>query len=267
MPLKKRKIDLEFSGDIDRHWLANKPFETHWLNAYTLLIPDGEKFIIRTCRKYRDRVSPKLLTEIQGLFYQEGQHSLYHRQAVDIYRRQGYRVDSFTKVTGFFCYRVMEAVSPAILALSTASAIEHVNMAIAEHYLAEEPFMDKSNTKLVRMFAWHFAEEIEHKRVVFDVLSEMQSNPFIRFLGLFMAITNFVGLLYLGAFYLAYQDRSLFKTSFWRDFWHFNVSKQFIAKLWQGSRLYMKESFHPSEVANDHLVGKGIDIYHVLKGA
>ncbi len=267
MKLIKRKIKLDFNGTINRHWMANKAFESHWLNAYTLLIPDGEKFIIRSCKKYKHRASDNLQAEIQDLFYQEGQHSVYHLQSLDILTNQGYHFKGFINLTRLYCYKFLESISPNILALSTASAIEHLNAIIAEHYLIKEPFMEQANKKLARMFAWHFAEEIEHKSVVFDLLNEINTNSFIRFLGLLMAIVNFIGLLYAGSFYLAFQDKSLFSIKFWKDFWHFNFSNKFISKIFKQSGPYLRKSFHPTDIENTQLIDKGIDIYHELKGA
>jgi predicted metal-dependent hydrolase len=265
VPLERRNVVLNFDSPVDPHWVNGRRFESLWLNAYAILIPDGERFIIRTCRKYDDRLSPSLGTQMRGLYYQEGQHAIQHRRALDIYRDQGYRIDGFAKATSFVCYRLLEPLFPKLFALSTAAAIEHINAFIAEHYLSVQPFLAHSDPQLTRMFAWHFAEEIEHKCVVYDALNEINQGRLLRFIGLFMALVNFVGLLYVGTFILAWQDRSVFRAAFWRDFYRFNISNRFVARLCRSSWAYLCVSFHPSEVSNTHLVSRGVDVYHALK--
>ena len=266
MPLEKRDIKLSFNKSIERQWLKSRPFENHWLNAYVILIPDGERFIIRSCRKHLDRLSPSLQEDIRGLFYQEGQHSLQHRHALQVYRNQGYRIDGFRKMSSAVCYRFLEPLFPDISALSTAAAIEHVNAFIAEHYLSEPLFLDQANPQMAKMFAWHFAEEIEHKAVVFDALIEINASRILRLAGLTMALVSFVGLLYLGAFMLACQDRSIFQASFWRNYFGFGFKRGFIGKLMRASLLYMRRGFHPNNTPNAHLVSVGMKTFNTLTG-
>jgi len=266
MSLTKRKVDLEFTGDIPKHWANDDPFLSHWLNAYTLLIPDGERFIIRSCKKYSNNISLDLADEIRGLYYQEGQHSVQHKKALDVFQQQGYRVNWFKVWSSFICYRILEPIFPNVSALSTASAIEHINAVVAEHFLSSDNFFETSSKQMGQMFAWHFAEEIEHKSVVFDVLNQVNKNYLLRLFGLITTFFTFVAFLYLAAFVFAFQDRSIFRMEFWRGFYRFNIKEKFLGKLLHASGLYMKSKFHPVDVDNEHLVDRGITIFQTLRG-
>ena len=59
-------------------WFAGQSLSNHFLNAYTLLIPEGERFIIRSCRRHLDRTDAELRNELSGLFYQESGQPLMH---------------------------------------------------------------------------------------------------------------------------------------------------------------------------------------------
>ncbi len=266
MSLAKRKIELQFNNETPRHWANGESFVSHWLNAYTVLIPDGERFILRTCRQFENRVSARLKTEIKGLYYQEGQHSLQHKKALALLEQQGYRVNWFKSLTSFFCYRLLEPVFPAVFALSTASAIEHVNALIAEHFLRKNNFFEHSDKTMGKMFAWHFAEEIEHKCVVYDTLNEINGNWLLRLFGLVTCWLTFVNLLYLATFIFAFQDGSVFTPKFWKGFFRFNFREKFLARIIQGSFVYLKSAFHPKAMANEHLVAHGMALYQTLKG-
>lgn len=266
MPLLKRNIDLNFEGHIPNHWANGDPFITHWLNAYTVLIPDGEHFIIRTCNQYADTVSKELANEIKALYYQEGQHSIQHKKALKVLENQGYKLSWFRGFSSLICYRILEPAFPKITALATASAIENINAIIAEHFLQNKNFFATSSKQMGQMFAWHFAEEIEHKCVVFDLLNNVNNGSLLRLLGLITTFSTFVFFLYLAAFILAWQDRSLFGLHFWRGFYRFNFKEKFLGKIIHGSFIYLKRNFHPTEIDNEYLVDRGINIYQTLRG-
>ncbi len=265
MSLHKRKVELSFTEQIPRHWANGDAFVSHWLNAYTILIPDGEMFIIRACKRYTERLPEALISEVKALSYQEAQHSVQHKKAFDTLAQQGYRVKGFRRLSSVLFYKILEPVFPALTALSTASAIEHVNALIAEHFLSQEKFFDDSSKPMAQMFAWHFAEEIEHKSVVFDALLAINKSYLLRLFGLITTHFTFLSFLYIGAFVLAYQDRSLFTLDFWRGLYRFNFHDGFLLKLIRAYGLYLKRLFHPDEIGNTHLVDRGINIYQALK--
>ncbi len=76
------------------------------LNAYTLLIPNGERFIIRSCRHYWSQIAPDLREELEGLFFQEGAHSREHRRVLEAMHADGLSLDAFRTIVEWFSYRV-----------------------------------------------------------------------------------------------------------------------------------------------------------------
>src|SRR5947208_9664312 len=91
--LQKRPFRVYANDRNDRcstsaDWYDGNPVATQLLNAYTLLIPSGERFIIRSCRHYFDRIAPELKDELEGLFFQEGAHSREHKRVVDVMRAE-----------------------------------------------------------------------------------------------------------------------------------------------------------------------------------
>ena len=74
--LQRRSFRLERTESlpVSGNWYEGKPWTTRLLNAYTLLIPNGERFIIRSCRHYLNWIAPDLKEELEDLFFQEGSH-------------------------------------------------------------------------------------------------------------------------------------------------------------------------------------------------
>ena len=79
--LQKRSFRLDENAgySASRTWFDGNTLATQLLNAYTILVPAGEHFIIRTCSRYIERTSPELRAELEILFYQEGSHAREHR--------------------------------------------------------------------------------------------------------------------------------------------------------------------------------------------
>lgn len=261
--LERRRIDFAFKNSIGQHWIKENPFESHFLNTYTILITDGEKFIIRSCRKFLERIPEALRQEVKALFYQEGQHSIQHTKVLSVLEEQGYNLKWFIALTNAIAYKVYERVVPDVLLLSTCSGIEHLNATIAEFFLEDEELFDKASNEMAQIFAWHFSEEIEHGCVVYDVLSQVNSGYAVRLFGLIAAFLLFIPTLYLGAMFLAVQDRSVFRASFWSGLWKFTVSKGFGRGLLACIRQYVKRCFHPRDTLKPHLVEKGM-AYHAM---
>lgn len=111
-------------------------------------------------------------------------------------------------------------------------------------------------------FAWHFAEEIEHGCVVYDILKTVHGNYFLRVYGILSAYFQFIPALYMGAFILAFQDRSMFRWSFWRGLLAFTLWKGFALISVAAMFRYMRPSFHPAQSLKMELVKKGIDYYN-----
>ena len=135
--LQKRPFRLDenegLSGSHD--WYDGNPLTTQLLNAYTLLIPNGERFIIRSCRHYLSRIAPELREELEGLFFQEGAHSREHRRVLEVMQADGLSLNVFRTIIEWFSYRALEPLTPAKLHLATAAAIEHHNAVIATFFL------------------------------------------------------------------------------------------------------------------------------------
>jgi len=252
--IRARPVAFAFPAGTGKHWFGNNPFRTHWLNAYTLIIPEGEKFILRTTRRYLDRCDGTLREQVQGLLGQEALHSREHERFFENLRSQGYRIDGYLIWYTFILYRVFERATLAVLGprmlLSTASALEHINAVIAEIGLTHE-FLSDADPGVKPLFEWHYAEEIEHKAVVYDVLRKVSPSYALRILGMPSATVSFLGSLGLGTMMLLWQDGLLFRWRTLREVGRFFfVNPGFLWKYLQALVVYLKPRFHPDDRDN-----------------
>ena len=88
-----RKVRLPFDPHaVPRHWLGN-PVVTQIVNGVSLLFPAGERFFVRSVKRYLDRVDdPELREQIRGFFGQEGRHAREHERHAEMLEAQGYEL-------------------------------------------------------------------------------------------------------------------------------------------------------------------------------
>src|SRR5689334_13008693 len=107
--LQKRPFRLDGAETLSAHgsWYGGNPFTTQVLNAYTILVPGGERFIIRTSRKCLGQIGPALKDEVERVFFQEGAHSREHERVLKAMRVDGLSLDVFRKLVEWFSYSLI----------------------------------------------------------------------------------------------------------------------------------------------------------------
>lgn len=252
--IEYRSVDFQFPQNIAKHWFADSPFKTQWLNSYTLIIPDGEKFILRSTKRYVDRVDGELKNCLLGLLAQEALHSREHEKFYKNLRHQGYRIQGYLRAYRYLSYRVLERIGLRVfgpqLLLSTAAGLEHINAVIAEIGLTDD-FLKGADPQVRPLFEWHYAEEIEHKAVCHEVLQVVAPSYLLRLAGLFFATTTFVGALLVATLVLLWQDRQLLTSTTIREGTrYFFREPGFFFQYLAAVRAYLRPRFHPDEHDN-----------------
>lgn len=247
-------MDFRFPQNIDKHWFGKSPFKTQWLNSYTLVIPDGEKFILRSTKRYVDRVDGELKTCLLGLLTQEALHSKEHEKFYKNLRHQGYKIQGYLRTYRYISYKILERIGLRVfgpkLLLSTAAGLEHINAVIAEIGLTNE-FLAGADPQVRPLFEWHYAEEIEHKAVCHEVLQVVAPSYPLRVAGLFFATMTFVGALVMGTVVLLWQDRQLLTWASIREAArYFFREPGFLFQYLAAVRVYLRPRFHPDEHDN-----------------
>ena len=55
--IQPRRFEFEDLESVPQYWFANNPLLTHFENAFSIFIPPGERFFIRSVRRYQDRAT------------------------------------------------------------------------------------------------------------------------------------------------------------------------------------------------------------------
>jgi hypothetical protein len=169
MDIPRRNVDFAFA-DVPRDWADGDAYETTFLNALSLLFPEGEQFFVRSVKHFADRITdPELAREVSGFIGQEAMHGREHRAFNEMLIGHGYRearrVDKNLKSFLAFIRRILTPHGR----LAATCALEHFTAMLAEALLREPRMRDPMHPSVRSLWLWHALEESEHKAVAFDV--------------------------------------------------------------------------------------------------
>lgn len=258
-----RQMQFHFSPNIDKHWLGNSPFRTHFFNSLTLLFPEGEQLAIRVFKRKINQIQDlKLKEDVVAFIGQEGQHSVSHSSFWSILRQQGYELDTFSQILRVFISQKQRFSTDFYI--STAAGFEHFTGCLAE-FVLESDYLAEVEPQLKELFEWHFAEELEHKTVAYDFFLSTSGNYFLRIIGLINSHLAVLGSVSLGLVILLSQDKKLFNLKTWRDLSQFLFLKEkFLLKALSNFFEYWKGDFHPSHKDTSFLCRKVFDRHAFL---
>jgi len=167
----RRDVDFALAADdVPRDWCADDPFRTTFMNALSLLFPEGERFFVESVKQHRDEITdPSLRDDITGFIGQEAMHGREHRALNDLLVAHGYAeapfIDREVRATLDRARRFLPPASQ----LAVTCALEHFTAMLAEGLLADPDMQRELHPRVLPLWLWHALEESEHKAVAFDV--------------------------------------------------------------------------------------------------
>lgn len=171
MDIPRRNVELALDPTtISRDWVNDDAYETTFMNALSLLFPEGEQFFVKSVKALQDRITdPELQREVVGFIGQEATHGREHRDFNELLVAHGFaevpRIDVGVKR---FLQRVRKVLSPQSQ-LAATCALEHFTAMLAEQLLRDARMRNAIHETVRPLWMWHALEESEHKAVAFDV--------------------------------------------------------------------------------------------------
>lgn len=162
-----RDLRFDLVENADAAWFDGDPLKSAIMDGFAVLLPEGERFFIRSLRHYVDRVGdPVVRQDIRGYTVQEAFHAREHEAYNQALRKLGHDVDSMEAVVRG---RLGGEQSPFACLLVTC-AIEQMTYAFARFTLSRPALMRDSRAAYRRLWTWHALEELEHSKVALRVL-------------------------------------------------------------------------------------------------
>lgn len=247
-----RRFAASLSSDIPKHWLPGNELVSSLLNAYTILVPANESFYIRTIQACLDHVEDDALrARCKRFVYQEAQHGSAHMRYWTNLDAQGYRFRDYEHAVDTYVFKVIERLTPAWYRASAVAAVEHINAYVAEEFLAQD-ILAGADPTVRDLMEWHFAEEIEHRSVAFDLLQAVAPSYLVRVAGFGTTVVLFYGLMGALAARLLVQDGLLWRWQTWRQLrLHLWSKHHMFPKTLRHLFDYLRLGFHPSHSKTD----------------
>ena len=161
--------DLRFGliENADAAWFDGDPLKSAIMDGFAVLLPEGERFFIRSLRHYIDRTGdPSVRQDIQGYAVQEAFHTREHEAYNEALRKLGHDVDSMEAAVRA---KLGNAKGPLTRLLVTC-ALEQMTYAFARFSLSRPALWQDSHPAYRRLWTWHGLEELEHSSVALRVL-------------------------------------------------------------------------------------------------
>jgi predicted metal-dependent hydrolase len=252
--------DLDFgltADDIPNYWMANDPFKSRMIDAVQSTFPDGERYFISSVQAFRSQINdPVLLEEVKDFSIQEGQHGIVHTDYNQRLQRQGINVDAFTKHTKRLTEWRLKNYSPEYNVAMTA-ALEHFTAMMADLFFAEKTILEGAHPRVRAMLAWHAIEEMEHKAVAFNVMTQIAKvGYFRRVLAMTHASLSFSFFTLVAPWFMLKMDGHTLAARFGiyaRGLaWMMHPRKGPFFRLCKMIAPYYKPSFHPNDIPSVH---------------
>ncbi|QKT08613.1 metal-dependent hydrolase [Gordonia sp. X0973] len=266
-PVELHARNVEFDwADTPLHWLPGHPYPAHTVTALNLLLPEGERWFVRTFNETLPLVADEqLAAAMRGFIGQEAIHAESHDKVL-----WTYLIDHGIDARPF--QRQMEWVFRKLLAphekSSPKAARKHLIerlwlIAAIEHYTAElgDFALNSSwseiggDPQMVDLFCWHGAEEVEHRAVAYDVANYFGNSYLTRARTMLLALPALIWLVFRGAKDITRQDPATRRMSYlgrrvgyWRGV-QANVVPSMLGLAWSTVK-YFRPGFHPDQVGS-----------------
>jgi predicted metal-dependent hydrolase len=182
-PIVRRDLHFDFPVDLPRYWLDNNPHKTRFLDALSLMFPDGERFFMDSVRAFRKDVADDavLSAQVAGFIGQEAMHTREHLAYNQWLENQGVPANALMQFLRDFQNRRTRQLHP-IGQLAVTICLEHFTAMLADQLLRHDAILKGADPRMADMWRWHALEETEHKAVAFDVFARVGGTPFKRYL-------------------------------------------------------------------------------------
>ena len=175
-----RKVKFEFPDDLDQVLPGRDVVRETYMVAFSLTMPYLEPYLIRTFRSVADDITDAgLAADVREFIGQEAQHFQNHRRINEIIKRQlGPEVAAELQAVEDRLdadYRRFNTSKSQRFNLVYAEGFEAMTcaMALTSIAAAEAGESTVSPGPWGQLWAWHLAEEMEHRTVAFDLYEHL----------------------------------------------------------------------------------------------
>jgi len=199
--------DLDWSEvQTPRFWYKDEPLITHAFNVFSLLIPEAERFIVKSLKPYEKMIlEPQLKEQLQEFFVEEYTHSLQHTRFNEDLKRHDYPVDFIVKIMRKGYQTLTKLMSPKTK-VAISVCFEHFTIMVASVGFEKE-LLEPDKSVITDLFLWHAYEEIRHRAFLMDIYHAIGGGYLRRLWAIFISTFFVFGYVCsIGLYILVFDD-------------------------------------------------------------
>lgn len=237
--LHARNVQFDWA-DTALHWMPAEPIASHVLNALNLLLPEGERMFILTYNEALPLVKDEKLREAMiGFIGQESMHAETHAGSFEqVLVANGVDVASYQEQMQYLFRKSLgpregqseiEQRQTLVERLGMIASLEHFFAFLGDWVLNADLEKFGADPRMLDLFRWHGAEEVEHRNVAHDVAEYFGIGYLRRGALMLIVFPTFIYLMIRGTKYLVRQDPAL------PDLGYPRIIKRVFGAMWRGS--------------------------------
>ncbi|MDD2741850.1 MAG: metal-dependent hydrolase [Rhodocyclaceae bacterium] len=166
MSIVKRDINFGIGDTPSPRWCDNNEVRTAIFDAFSLFLPEGERFFIRSVHAYLNDITDERLREdVRAFSAQEAYHTREHEAYNNGLRQEGLSLEDINKDIKKF----LGGIKNNLERLSVTVGLEHLTACLGYVTLKHPEILSQSDPRYKDLWTWHALEELEHKAVAFEV--------------------------------------------------------------------------------------------------
>ena len=228
--LAVRRVRFEWPDDLEAIWTPKTPELAIAANAVSMLMPHAEPYVVASTRAALGEgliADPALAEQAQTYLTQEAQHHAQHRRFNDLLADRYPSLNGMDRAAAWVFGKLRRRSTR--FGLAFAAGFETVAFVAARWVDKHMGLLRDAEPVAATMFLWHLAEEVEHKRVAFDVYQATGGGR-LRYA---WAMTVAAVLLAVGAFagsiVMLWAERRIFHPTAWFRLIGWSLSFIFVA--------------------------------------
>lgn len=165
-----RRVRFTWPDDLDPIWTPHVPELAVAANAVSMLMPHTEPYVVATTRSALDEglvADPELAAEGLAYLTQEAGHHAQHRKLNDLLIAHYPKLARTDRALAWIFAKLRRRSTR--FGLAFAAGFETIAFVAARWVDKNQRLLRDAEPTAATLFLWHLAEEVEHKRVAFDV--------------------------------------------------------------------------------------------------
>jgi uncharacterized protein len=244
-----RRLQVDLETPFARHWNGGDAFRSAFFNALSMSFPAGEQIFIDSVRRgvaaLPEAERARFAAEVQAFVGQEATHRRIHERFNAQLARLGLVNAWERRIVAR--RRQLELLDTRIWVGVTA-ATEHWTAVFAQHLLAHPEVLAGAEPRLVDLWQWHAAEELEHRSTAFELYQALGGSHEWR-VRLFKVVSwHFVTDALRQTARNLWHDGTWWRPSTWVSGWQLLFGSRGLVRLGYGPwKRYLARDFHPRE--------------------